>query len=60
MIINVIPHNSGDVGLGLNSRRIRSQFLQNFTVTYSLRPIGDIGSVYRRYPEQWKVGRGET
>ncbi|KAG2454248.1 hypothetical protein HYH02_001282 [Chlamydomonas schloesseri] len=46
---------SGDVGLGLNSRRIRSQFLQNFTVTYSLRPIGEIGSVYRRYPEQWKV-----
>ncbi|KAG2489429.1 hypothetical protein HYH03_012066 [Edaphochlamys debaryana] len=46
---------SGDVGLGLNSRRIRNTFLSNFTVTYSLRPIGDIGSVYRRYPEQWKV-----
>ncbi|KXZ50670.1 hypothetical protein GPECTOR_15g354 [Gonium pectorale] len=46
---------SGDVGLGLNSRRLRSNFLKNFTVTYSLRPIGDIGTVFRRYPEQWKV-----
>ncbi|GIL48885.1 hypothetical protein Vafri_5306, partial [Volvox africanus] len=48
---------SGDVGLGLNARRIRNEFLKNFAVTYSLRPIGDIGTVFRRYPGQWKVGR---
>jgi len=46
---------SGDVGLGLNARRLRSNFLARFTTTYSLRPIGDVGSVFRRYPEQWKV-----
>lgn len=46
---------SGDVGLGLNARRLRSQFLNNFTVTYSLRPIGDVGSVFRCYPGQWQV-----
>ncbi|GIL69195.1 hypothetical protein Vretimale_12588 [Volvox reticuliferus] len=46
---------SGDVGLGLNARRIRNEFLKNFVVTYSLRPIGDIGTVFRRYPGQWKV-----
>ncbi|EFJ41630.1 hypothetical protein VOLCADRAFT_98381 [Volvox carteri f. nagariensis] len=46
---------SGDVGLGLNARRIRNEFLKNFTVSYSLRPIGDIGTVFRRYPGQWKV-----
>jgi hypothetical protein len=46
---------SGDVGLGLNARRLRSNFLARFATTYSLRPIGDVGSVFRRYPEQWKV-----
>jgi hypothetical protein len=46
---------SGDVGLGLNARRLRTNFLARFTTTYSLRPIGDVGSVFRRYPEQWKV-----
>ena len=46
---------SGDVGLGLNARRMRENFTKNFTVTYSLRPIGDEGSVYRRYPGLWKV-----
>jgi len=46
---------SGDVGLGLNARRLRDSFLRAFTVTYSLRPIGDIGSVYKRYPDTWKV-----
>lgn len=46
---------SGDVGLGLNARRLRESFIKNFVVTYSLRPIADIGSVYRRYPGLWKV-----
>jgi hypothetical protein len=46
---------SGDVGLGLNARRLRTNFLARFTTTYSLRPIGDVGSVFRRYPDQWKV-----
>lgn len=46
---------SGDVGLGLNARRLRDNFLKNFSITYSLRPIGDVGSVYRRYPSLWQV-----
>lgn len=46
---------SGDVGLGLNVRRMRNEFLSLFTVTYSLRPLGESASVFRRYPGQWKV-----
>ena len=46
---------SGDVGIGLNARRMRTNFLNRFTVTYSLRPVGDIGTVFRRYPGLWKV-----
>lgn len=46
---------SGDVGIGLNIRRMRSQFLSTFTTTYSLRPVGDIGSVFRRYPGMWQA-----
>lgn len=46
---------SGDVGVGLNTRRLRKTFLNTFTVTYSLYPIGDIGSVFRRYPGIWQV-----
>ncbi len=48
-------HCSGDVGLGLNARRLRDRLLNQFVVTYSLRPIGDLGSVYRRYPGLWQV-----
>ena len=48
---------SGDVGLGLNVRRMRNEFLSLFTVTYSLRPLGESGSVFRSYPGQWKVRR---
>jgi hypothetical protein len=46
---------SGDVGIGLNARRLRTNFLNRFTVTYSLRPVGDIGTVFRKYPGMWKV-----
>lgn len=46
---------SGEVGLGLNMRRMIMDFLGTFTIAYSLRPIGDIGTVFRRYPGQWKV-----
>lgn len=46
---------SGDVGVGLNVRRLRNTFLKEFAVTYSLRPIGDVGSVFRRYPGMWQV-----
>ncbi|KAJ9505336.1 hypothetical protein QJQ45_021834 [Haematococcus lacustris] len=45
----------GDVGLGLNARRLRDRYLNQFSITYSLRPIGEVGSVFRRYPGQWKV-----
>ena len=47
---------SGDVGLGLNVRRMRNEFLSLFAVTYSLRPLGESASVFRRYPGQWQVG----
>eukprot|EP00884_Botryococcus_braunii_P002935 jgi/Botrbrau1/12642/Bobra.67_1s0008.1 len=46
---------SGDVGIGLNVRRMRDQFLSTFTTTYSLCPIGDIGTVFRCYPSMWQV-----
>ena len=46
---------SGDVGIGLNARRLRENFLNRFNVTYSLRPVGELGTVFRRYPELWKV-----
>lgn len=46
---------SGDVGVGLSIRRMRESFLSRFTTTYSLRPIADVGSVFRRYPGMWQV-----
>ena len=46
---------SGDVGVGLNMRRLRDNFLKDFMTVYSLRPIGDIGSVFKRFPSQWQV-----
>ena len=46
---------SGDVGVGLNVRRLRESFLKDFATTYSLRPVGDVGSVFRRYPGLWQV-----
>ena len=46
---------SWDVGVGLNVRRIRQQFLSRFLTTYSLRPIGELGSVFRRFPGPWQV-----
>lgn len=46
---------SGDAGVGLNVRRLTKQFTSTFTTSYSLRPVGDVGSVYRRYPGQWQV-----
>jgi len=46
---------SGDVGIGLNVRRLQNKFLKTFQTTYSLRPIQDIGTVFRCYPGLWKV-----
>lgn len=43
------------MGIGLNVRRMQTQLLGSFVTCYSLRPVGDVGSVYRRYPEPWKV-----
>lgn len=45
---------SGDAGIGLNVRRMRSRFLSTFTTAYSMRPFGD-GTVFKKYPEIWKV-----
>lgn len=41
--------------MGLTTRRLRTQFLGQFITTYSIRPIGDIGTIFRKYPEQWQV-----
>ncbi|DBA86430.1 hypothetical protein WJX79_010680 [Trebouxia sp. C0005] len=46
---------SGDAGVGLNVRRLTKQFTSTFTTSYSLRPVADVGSVFRRYPGQWQV-----
>lgn len=46
---------SGDVGVGLNIRRLRESFLKEFVTVYSLRPIGDVGTVFKKFPELWKV-----
>lgn len=46
---------SGDIGLGLTARRMRDSFLAPFVTTYSLRPVGDVGSVFRRWPGLWQV-----
>jgi hypothetical protein len=51
---------SGDVGIGLNMRRLRQQFQAQFVTTYSIRPIGDIGTIFRRWPSQWKVFMQDT
>jgi len=45
---------SGDAGIGLNARRLRERFVNQFTVSYSLRPLAD-GTVFKRYPEAYKV-----
>uniref|UniRef100_A0A0D6R810 DUF1995 domain-containing protein n=1 Tax=Araucaria cunninghamii TaxID=56994 RepID=A0A0D6R810_ARACU len=45
---------SGDVGVGLNVRRLRQSFLSTFTVVYSIRPFPN-GAVFRRYPGLWQV-----
>lgn len=46
---------SGDVGIGLTVRRLRDDFLSTFPLTYALRPIGDVGTVFRRWPDPWRV-----
>ncbi|GAQ80350.1 hypothetical protein KFL_000520220 [Klebsormidium nitens] len=45
---------SGDVGVGLNVRNLRQGMLGTFTVAYSLKSLPN-GSVYRSYPDPWKV-----
>ncbi|MCO5597624.1 hypothetical protein L7F22_051705 [Adiantum nelumboides] len=40
---------SGDVGIGLNARRTRDNFVSTFTVVYSMRPLPQ-GAIFRRYP----------
>lgn len=45
---------SGDVGIGLNVRRTRENFISTFTVVYSMRPLPE-GAIFRRYPGLWQV-----
>ena len=46
---------SGDVGIGLNVRRLRDGFLSSFATAYALRPVGEVGTVYKRWPGKWQV-----
>jgi hypothetical protein len=46
---------SGDVGIGLNVRRLRDGFLSTFATAYALRPVGEVGTVYKRWPGKWQV-----
>ncbi|GFQ06953.1 hypothetical protein PHJA_002839400 [Phtheirospermum japonicum] len=45
---------SEDVGVGINVRRLRRDFLSTFTVVYSMKPLPS-GAVFRCYPGLWKV-----
>ncbi|KAH6820138.1 DUF1995 domain protein [Perilla frutescens var. hirtella] len=45
---------SEDVGVGINVRRLRRDFLSKFTVVYSMKPL-PAGAVFRCYPGLWKV-----
>lgn len=45
---------SEDVGVGINVRRLRRNFLSTFTVVYSMKPLPS-GAVFRCYPGLWKV-----
>ncbi|GJP29532.1 hypothetical protein CLOM_g17050 [Closterium sp. NIES-68] len=45
---------SGDVGVGLNVRRLRERFLSTFTTAFCLRPL-PVGAIYRRYPNPWQL-----
>ncbi|KAI5658866.1 hypothetical protein M9H77_27659 [Catharanthus roseus] len=45
---------SGDVGVGINVRRLRRDFLSTFTAVYSMKPLQS-GAVFRCYPGLWKV-----
>ncbi|KAJ7526753.1 hypothetical protein O6H91_16G021600 [Diphasiastrum complanatum] len=49
------PHlSSGDVGIGLNVRRMRENFLSTFTSVYSLRPVF-AGAIFKSYPGIWQI-----
>lgn len=50
---------SGDVGIGLNVRRTRDNFVSTFTVVYSMRPLPE-GAIFRRYPGLWQVFLDDT
>jgi len=45
---------SGDVGVGLNVRRMRQRLLSKFTTVYSVRPRQD-ATIFRHYPGLWQI-----
>ncbi|KAL3655858.1 hypothetical protein CASFOL_000254 [Castilleja foliolosa] len=45
---------SEDVGVGINVRRLRRDFLSTYTIVYSMKPLPS-GAVFRCYPGLWKV-----
>eukprot|EP00854_Cymbomonas_tetramitiformis_P008227 gene8227-9777_t len=47
---------SGDVGIGVSVRRMRSEFLSTFLTSYSIYPLtAPDGSVFRCFPNEWQV-----
>ncbi|KAL3683384.1 hypothetical protein R1sor_001406 [Riccia sorocarpa] len=45
---------SGEVGIGLNIRRMREFFLSTFNVVYSMRAL-PFGAIFRQFPGNWQV-----
>jgi DICT domain-containing protein len=45
---------SGDVGIGLNVRRLRERLLNKCTTVYHVRPLGTM-TIFRKYPGLWQV-----
>ncbi len=39
---------SGDAGVGLNTRRLLQDFLGSFAMSYSLQPVGENASIFKR------------
>jgi hypothetical protein len=50
---------SGDVGVGLNVRRMRERLLSKFTTVYSVAPRPE-ATIFRQYPGLWQIFTEDT
>ena len=49
----------GDVGIGNTFRQIRREFLGTFETCYSLQPLGNEGSIFKKYPGMWQIFKAD-